>query len=443
MTDIQVQVVTALLFAAISCTISLVTWLGLDRQSTGPKLWAGSFLLYTLVIVLALAGLGQGLYSPYQLPSLAILAIANWLQYKGFRSYLNPAAPSSRRHPWSTVAVIVFGASCSALSFIIRSPLVTFAIESSLGVALTVALLLTYQRRRRPFNQHLSWFIQSVLGLFLLVSLVATGWMLHSTMAGGLYGVPPSGPLTFGPQKWLVSLILLALIENLLVSGVLLEAKDRALRDSEAARLEADKLNTELQAVQRDILDTMAVVFEKRTVETAAHVERVAILTEKLLTELQYSPARAQFVGNAARLHDIGKIGISDEILHSSGLLAEAEQERMKQHAVYGYQILSRLNTAFFQMAARIAVEHHERWDGSGYPNGLRAKQICLEARVVAIIDTFDALTSRRSYKPAWDLQTSLDWIAAQSGLMFDPELVAAFLRLPLDSLPPEAPGAL
>lgn len=385
-------------------------------------------MLYTIAILLALVALGYGFYSHYQIPQLAIENLANWLQYLGFQSFLSYEAKAAKPIHW--ILVILLGIGCSAASFLVRAPILTIAIENVLSFFCFMAILGAFLRRNRPVGRQLSFFIILIMSVFIVMLLLAIYVLVIAAATNGLYAAIPKWPLLFGPLRWLVGLIMLALLENLLVSGALLEEKAINLRESEKARSALTALNDELKAVQRDILGTMAVVFEKRTVETAAHVNRVAGLTEKLLIELGYEPEKARFVGDAARLHDIGKVGIPDTILKSANRLTALEREQMQLHVEFGHQILTQSNNDFFQLAARIAVEHHEHWDGSGYPKGLRKMEISIETRAVTIVDTFDALTSRRSYKDAWETDRALSWIESQAGHMFDPEIVSAFLKV-------------
>lgn len=133
---------------------------------------------------------------------------------------------------------------------------------------------------------------------------------------------------------------------------------------------------------------------------------------------------------NAAPMHDIGKVGIPDSILLKPGKLNSSEWEVMKSHTTIGAEILAGGVSALTQLAGVVALTHHERWDGSGYPNGLAGEDIPLEGRIAAICDVFDALTSERPYKKPWLVSEALDSIEEMSGLHFDPSLVAAFLNI-------------
>jgi len=133
---------------------------------------------------------------------------------------------------------------------------------------------------------------------------------------------------------------------------------------------------------------------------------------------------------HAAPMHDIGKIGISDLILLKPGKLDATEWEVMKSHVQIGVDIIGEHPSELLSMARTVALTHHEKWDGSGYPNGLAGNAIPLEGRIVAIADVFDALTSERPYKSAWTIANALEWMREQSGRSFDPSLLQLFLGL-------------
>lgn len=129
-----------------------------------------------------------------------------------------------------------------------------------------------------------------------------------------------------------------------------------------------------------------------------------------------------------ALLHDIGKIGVSDEILRKPGRLTAQEWTIMRTHAQRGYELLNSVSN--LKAAAKIARSHHERWDGSGYPRGLKGKSIPVEARIFAVVDVWDALISRRPYRKAWREKAAFDYIVENSGKLFDPAVVKAFVKL-------------
>lgn len=189
---------------------------------------------------------------------------------------------------------------------------------------------------------------------------------------------------------------------------------------------EINSLNQEIIATQRDVIIMLGSVCEGRSVETGLHIRRMAAYCHFLAKSYGLDRETVELIKEAAPMHDIGKIAIPDSILEKPGPLTADEWEVMKTHAERGYHMLLSSNRPLFKMAATIAHEHHERWDGSGYPRGLKGEEIHIAGRLSAIADVFDALDSSRCYKKNWDLEDSLALIKEQRGAHFDPKLVDA-----------------
>jgi len=164
--------------------------------------------------------------------------------------------------------------------------------------------------------------------------------------------------------------------------------------------------------------------------ETGSHIRRLGLYSELMAKHLGWDQNMIDAIRIAAPMHDIGKIGIPDHILRKPGSLTKAEFEVMKQHPEIGARILSHSNSELVQMARDISLSHHERWDGSGYPSGQSGAQIAISARIVAIVDVFDALIHKRVYKSAMSIEEALDIMREQRGKHFDPELFDLFLEL-------------
>lgn len=162
---------------------------------------------------------------------------------------------------------------------------------------------------------------------------------------------------------------------------------------------------------------------------TGGHGRRVARYAHLIAGALGLKEEDADLVREAARLHDIGKIGIPDQILHKPGPLSARELATMRQHTVIGHRMLSDSPSRYLQIGAVIALGHHEKFDGSGYPYRLAGDAIPMPARIVAVADVFDALISKRPYKEPWPLEHALEYIKAQAGRHFDPDCAQAFLR--------------
>lgn len=203
-----------------------------------------------------------------------------------------------------------------------------------------------------------------------------------------------------------------------------LEDQNQTLEDRVRAR------TSDLEAARVEILTRLASAAEYRDDATHEHTKRVARTARQLALALGLSPDQADLLALAAPLHDIGKIGVPDSVLLKPGKLTDAEFAVMKTHAQVGANMLAGSDSPVLQTAAQIAQHHHERWDGSGYPHGLRAQKIPLAARIVAVADALDALTHERPYKLAWSLQAALHEIFSQSGRQFDPRVIDALHEL-------------
>ncbi|MCP3669330.1 MAG: HD domain-containing protein [Gammaproteobacteria bacterium] len=157
-------------------------------------------------------------------------------------------------------------------------------------------------------------------------------------------------------------------------------------------------------------------------------INRLAHYTELLAEEMGLSADEVEELSKASRLHDVGKVGIPDSILKKDGKLSVEEFEVIKTHTEIGNSILA--HNEWLTLAREIALTHHERWDGSGYPNGLAGEGIPLTTRIVSVVDVFDALINARPYKPAWEMSKALAYLEDEKGKSFDAEVVDAFLRI-------------
>ncbi len=178
---------------------------------------------------------------------------------------------------------------------------------------------------------------------------------------------------------------------------------------------------------QRDIIERLAHASEYRDNETGRHIQRLSHFTGFLARTWGMSAEEADHIFHASTMHDIGKIGIPDRILLKPGSLTGEEWEQMKRHTTIGADLLKGGASRLIQLGESIALTHHERWDGRGYPAGLRENQIPLEGRLVAVCDVYDALTSQRPYKQAWSDEEALAYIQREAGRSFDPDVVKAF----------------
>lgn len=191
---------------------------------------------------------------------------------------------------------------------------------------------------------------------------------------------------------------------------------------------EVRKATAELRARERETIFLLARTAEYRDPETGAHILRMAHYSKLIAQHAGWQEAEQELILEAAPMHDIGKVGTPDNILLKPGKLDPDEFTIMKDHARIGYQILKDGNTPLLRLAAMIAHSHHEKFDGTGYPRGLAGDAIPASGRIVAIADVFDALTSARPYKPAWEIDRAVAFMQEQRGKHFDPQYLDIFL---------------
>ncbi len=180
---------------------------------------------------------------------------------------------------------------------------------------------------------------------------------------------------------------------------------------------------------EKEALVVLSNAAEYKDPETASHVARVAHYSRIIAQKHGLDEQEQEIIFNASPLHDIGKVGISDAILLKPDKLDEAEMVMMKEHTNIGFSILESSENPLLRAGAIIAKTHHEKFDGSGYPNGLQGEDIHIYGRITAIADVFDALTSKRSYKESWSFEKAVEYLKAQSGIHFDPALCELFVQ--------------
>ncbi|TGL14446.1 HD domain-containing phosphohydrolase [Leptospira levettii] len=192
-----------------------------------------------------------------------------------------------------------------------------------------------------------------------------------------------------------------------------------SLVDSEEVKI------TRLQIIQR-----LGMASEYKDNETGMHVIRMSHYSKTLALAIGYSEEGAEEILNAAPMHDVGKIGIPDSIIQKPGKLTEEEWQIMKRHPQIGAEIIGDHHSSLLKLAKSIALTHHEKFDGTGYPYQLKGENIPLEGRIIAIADVFDALTTVRPYKKAWEVEDALAFLQKEAGTHFDPQLVKEFLKV-------------
>jgi len=192
---------------------------------------------------------------------------------------------------------------------------------------------------------------------------------------------------------------------------------------------EIQLLNDEIEDTQKEVVFTMGAIGESRSKETGNHVKRVAQYSKILALHYGMSTEEAELIKQASPMHDIGKVAIPDAVLNKPGRFNDEERKTMDTHAQLGYDMLKNSHRELLQLAATVAYEHHEKWDGSGYPRGLQGEDIHIAGRITAIADVFDALGSHRVYKKAWDDDRIFNLFKEEKGKHFDPKLIDIFFN--------------
>jgi len=221
------------------------------------------------------------------------------------------------------------------------------------------------------------------------------------------------------------------------ISPVITKARIKtqlALKDQNA---ELEKLvvkrTSELLETRLELIKRLSVAAEYKDNDTGLHIERVSKYTYYISKAYGLEENYAQLLMNSVPMHDIGKIGVPEEVLHKPGKLADNEFKIIMTHCAIGAKIIGEHNSELLKAARIVALQHHEKWNGKGYPNGLAGEDIHIYARITAVADVFDALTSNRPYKEAWSNEKATEFITQQSGQHFDPNVIEAFKRVLFD----------
>ena len=204
---------------------------------------------------------------------------------------------------------------------------------------------------------------------------------------------------------------------------------ERLVADFGRMYKERNEALREVTRAHHEALLRLSLAAELRDDDTGTHIIRIGYLAEALALMLGEPVQAAQMLRRAAPMHDVGKIGIADRVLKKPGPFDATERAEMNQHPLLGAHILGRSHIPLFSLAAEIALTHHERWDGSGYPKGLQGEAIPLSGRIVAVCDFFDALTMDRCYRAALSDEVALGMLKQESGRAFDPRVVDCFVR--------------
>jgi HD domain/B12 binding domain len=252
--------------------------------------------------------------------------------------------------------------------------------------------------------------------------------LVGALVLGGISAIVVGGPVP-------TALGVLMLVAVAASSGWLLGDDRRKALQSEVDERNDDlrRALSELEIAQAETVRRLSMAVEFRDEDTGAHIERIGRFSTLLAQAAGMSPEFCRRISHAAPLHDVGKVAIPDAILLKPGSLTPEERTIVETHAEEGHRLLRGSSSSILDMGATIALSHHERWDGSGYPRGVAAESIPIEGRIVAIADVFDALTSHRVYRDAFPVEKAIEMMLEQSGLHFDPVLLYKFMEV-LDS---------
>jgi putative two-component system response regulator len=204
---------------------------------------------------------------------------------------------------------------------------------------------------------------------------------------------------------------------------------DERTAELKTAIRDVAEANRKVVQASEDTMNRLAMAATYHDVDTGSHIDRMSDYAAAIAGELGWTQDQQELLRIAAPMHDVGKIGIPDAILRKQGQLTPEEWENMREHPAIGARILGGSTSKLLQMAEIIALTHHERFDGKGYPEGLRGEGVPLVGRIVALADVFDALTTDRPYKEAWSLEEALERVREESGKHFDPKVIDAFFR--------------
>jgi len=333
--------------------------------------------------------------------------------------------------------VVVVGAVRPALGDIHATPVGGSALMSGPEVQANAVWTALHGVPLRSAPGWLMLALVGVMGVFapLLrrrVGVIATG--AGAALLGAAFAVAAQIAFDAGLALSVIAPLLALLVGAVatIVASHWAESRERrrAARENDVLEARVRERTAELRDAHLEMIHRLAQAAESRDEDTGQHIERIGALCDRLARALELPEEEIEMLRVASAMHDVGKIGIPDRVLLKEGPLDKSEWETMKGHATIGAEILSHSSSSLIQMAETIARTHHERWDGSGYPAGLKGEEIPLVGRICAVCDVFDALMSERPYKPAWQLPNAIAEIRRVSGSHLDARLVDVFLTL-------------
>jgi HD-GYP domain-containing protein (c-di-GMP phosphodiesterase class II) len=383
-----------------------------------------------------------GLAAGRQLPPRAFDRDGAWIDYAGPRGTVPTVSFSDlvagRADPkLFRGRIVVVGATAPTLQDVHSTPTADDRLMSGPEIqanAIATAL------RRLPLRDAPPWI--GLLALLLLGALPALAHLrtrgLKAAALSPLLALAFAGAVQLAfTRGWMVPVTypLLALFlstVSTMSAAFVSERRERTrvVEHNDLLEQRVRERTAELRDTQLEVVRRLGQAVESRDGDTGEHIERISRLCHQLARAVGLSEDEAELIGNASTMHDVGKIGIPDSVLLKPGRLDPDEWALMQSHTTIGAAILAGSSSALLQMAESIARTHHERWDGSGYPAGLRGEAIPLAARICAVCDVFDALLSTRRYKRGWSVDEAIAELLAQRGRHFDPALVDAFVAM-------------
>jgi HD-GYP domain-containing protein (c-di-GMP phosphodiesterase class II) len=384
---------------------SFITWKNSRRRVPGTAEWCAGFLLY-FSAVLVLTVFCQIPFTNVRILSNVLETMGTVLMYLGYMRFFGRL----RMIRDGLISAFILSLLLLSSSLLVSGKREWYLIVRYSSNLIPILGVMAVSLR--------SWVWRSSIRCYLLFVIIFLSFLMVMNISDNAYVLYTGSESVilsrFGSIGFFLGIIIVALLafsQNQLANACLLSGLEQNL--------------AELKRTNRDIIEIVSESLELRLSETSNHVKRVSSISRVILKKLGIPEDEAESISAAATLHDIGKIGIPDDILKSTERYGEREKAVMMTHTTMGYDILSASKTPLLQLAALISYEHHEHWDGTGYPCGKKGAEISLASRVVSVADTFDALVNRRAYKNAWSIDESIDYIVSHGGTLFDPEITA------------------
>jgi HD-GYP domain-containing protein (c-di-GMP phosphodiesterase class II) len=436
--DIRTLLAAFLVLSLLSIAVSASTWGMSGKRVEGTAQWFIGFVTFA-------AGMA-GLFARGAIPDFLSLVAANALtmaggsfQVWGVGRFLG--IPKSRAYP--SIAILWCAAVTGVSWFSLVDPSLKARVLVSSGfyaglAGIGLALLATKPAAKvRQGARFATFFFALVAVLFaarFFLTIVQGGdgdWMKSGLSEGA--AILAAIVLLTGIAFSELQLVNSRLFYDFVAAAAQARERNEALLgEIERRTLAEDSLtaaNVEIASTQKEIMVTLSEVVENRSEETAHHVLRVSEYARILASALGLPDEEVALIADASPMHDIGKIAIPDSVLKKPGPLSEAEMAVMRGHTAIGRDILAKSHRTLMKTAARIAYEHHEYWNGSGYPEGKSGEGISVAGRIVSVCDVFDALAVPRVYKAAWGLPRIMEFFTAKRGVMFEPRLVDVLVR--------------